>query len=140
MTAARIVKTPDGPALLIPAGPARQVVAAIGRLLEVRPEFAGPDRVLMPLRRLLLQVEEDHGAGRGFGGESTDTRVAQSVGVSTEVAARRLGISPQAVRSRARLGRIPGAEQIDGRTWVIPAEALPEPENEDAADPHDHAA
>lgn len=126
MNRARIVADTEGPALLVPAGEAAVVASAIGRLLEVRPAWAGPDRVLVPLRRALLEVE--HLAA------CSDLKPpdppAQFPYVSAATAARVTGESPQSVTRKARLGRIPGAHHVPGLGWLIPADALPEPEEQ----------
>lgn len=126
MVSVRIVETPDGPALQIPAGDAAMVAAAMGRLLAVRPEWSGPDTVLSPVHRGLLRVEEHHAAGRGSAPGTTDRPVSDDL-VGTATAALELGVSPRAVRKRAARGSIPGARQIEGR-WMIPAAVLPESE------------
>lgn len=130
----RIVETPDGPALQIPAGDAARVAAAMGRLLAVRPEWASPDAVLSSVHRGLLRVEEHHAAGRGSAPGTTGGPVSDDL-LGTASAALLLGVSPRAVRKRAARGSIPGAQLIEGR-WMIPATVLPERE----ADDRNHAA
>lgn len=55
---------------------------------------------------------------------------AKSVGASE--AARRLGLTPQAVRDRIRLGTLPGHKNERGQ-WRVPEAALPAAANEPAA-------
>lgn len=125
----RIVETPDGPVVQIEAGAAWRLAAAIGRAVAALPAFANPDRDLLAARALLLDVERRHLAGEGFAPETADEPPRLDDLTAAE-AGRVLGVTPQAVTKRARLGQIPGARLIGGR-WLIPRNVLPDTEEND---------
>lgn len=120
--APRIVDTLDGPALQIPAGVAAMVAASIGRMLAVRPEWRdhGHDaEVVARVRGLLLAVETDAAAGRGFRAE-TPRPTPEFSWIAAATAAGELGITRQAMTKRLRSGGIPNAHQVAGLGWLVP--------------------
>lgn len=122
-----VVDTPAGPAVQFHAGPAAALAAALGRVLPTVPPDTEVARALVRARALLLEVEARQLAGSGFAAETEGGRSVLDELVTAEVASRVIGISPQGVRKRCRLGAIPGARQVGGR-WLIPQDVLPAPE------------
>jgi excisionase family DNA binding protein len=115
VTGIRIVETTDGPALQIPAGAASRTAASILRLLQARPDWAGPDRETELLRRFLLEVERRHANGDGYASPP-----ASIEWVTAGEVAESYGVTAQFIYRLCRDGRIPGAEKHRGR-WRVPA-------------------
>jgi hypothetical protein len=115
----------DRPSVVVPAalaGPLLELAAAeMGRRRERGQAISEPVRQVL---HELATVAQDHARGSDVRSDPrTDHFRAPMVGgVSTAIAAERLGISQRAVVARLHRETLPGERQPDG-TWLV---ALPE--------------
>lgn len=134
MTDPQIVTHDGVRGVFVPAGgPAGVWAVALGRFMESAPAGVGVDRQIVAARRLLMLAEE-------AGSVPDDGEVSASGQVegvpaleymSVADAALRLGESPRTVRRRIARGEIPAVRT--GRDHLIPIDALPGLEDEEAA-------
>lgn len=123
-----LVDTPEGPAVLIGAGRAASLAAALGRMLDAQsPEQRDPELILA--RKMFLAIERQH-LERPTSAHGTSSEPIRFDVCTPMEAGRVLGISARAVTNRCQLGQMPGARQIGGR-WLIPRQVLPEREEDD---------
>jgi hypothetical protein len=119
--------TPSGPVVVVPSGGAALRVAGAVRVTVESarlPAGSAAEVLMRDLVNALLRAESLRERGAGFTRESSVAASSASWVTPREVA-NRTGLTPQAVTAQCRLGRWPGAEQIEGR-WRIPTAQLEE--------------